>query len=85
MKSLKIKGIIKRGVGGAGDVLLSRGLSRSTISAEAFHGRVRNGIGCCVLAIVTSHSNPPVSLVALEGLCLEILNPLLSHLMCLYL
>jgi hypothetical protein len=29
-----------------GGDLLFRGLSRSTIGAEGFHGRVRDGIGC---------------------------------------
>src|ERR1700739_4907122 len=32
--------------GGPGGDLLCRGLSRSTIGAEGFHGRVRDGIGC---------------------------------------
>src|SRR5258708_27610961 len=31
---------------GPGGDLLFRGLSRSTIGAEGFHGRVRDGIGC---------------------------------------
>jgi hypothetical protein len=31
-----------------GGDLLSRGLSHSTIGAEGFHGRVRDGIGCRV-------------------------------------
>ena len=34
------------GVGGPGGDLLFRGLSRSTIGAEGFHFRVRDGIGC---------------------------------------
>ena len=34
------------GSGRPGGDLLSRGLSRSTIGAEGFHGRVRDGIGC---------------------------------------
>ena len=33
------------GLGGPGGDLLSRVLRRSTIGAEGFHGRVRNGIG----------------------------------------
>ena len=33
-------------VGRPGDDRLSRVLRRSTIGAEGFHGRVRNGIGC---------------------------------------
>src|SRR5260221_5987929 len=33
-------------VGRPGDDLLSRALGHSTIGAEGFHGRVRNGIGC---------------------------------------
>src|SRR5579864_1210080 len=32
---------------------LSRALRRSTIGAEGFHGRVRDGIGCLPLAIAT--------------------------------
>ena len=34
------------GFGRPGGALLFRGLSRSTIGAEGFHGRVRDGIGC---------------------------------------
>ena len=33
-------------VGRLGNDLLSRALGHSTIGAEGFHGRVRNGIGC---------------------------------------
>ena len=33
-------------LGGPGGVLLSHALGRSTIGAEGFHGRVRDGIGC---------------------------------------
>src|SRR5262245_43976399 len=33
-------------VGGPGGALLFRALRRSTIGAEGFHGRVRDGIGC---------------------------------------
>ena len=36
-----------------GDDRLSRVLRRSTIGAEGFHGRVRDGIGCLPLAIAT--------------------------------
>ncbi len=36
-----------------GDVLLSHTLRCSTIGAEGFHGRVRDGIGCRPLAITT--------------------------------
>ncbi len=39
-------------VGPGGD-LLSRALRRSTIGAEGFHGRVRDGIGCWPLAMTT--------------------------------
>ena len=42
--------------GRPGGVLLSRILRYSTISAEAFHGRVRDGIGCFILAITTRSS-----------------------------
>jgi hypothetical protein len=37
----------------SGGDLLFRGLSRSTIGAEGFHGRVRDGIGCWPLAMAT--------------------------------
>ena len=37
---------------------LSRALRRSTIGAEGFHGRVRDGIGCLPLAIATRSSDP---------------------------
>ena len=36
-----------------GGDLLSHALRRSTIGAEGFHGRVRDGIGCRTLAITT--------------------------------
>ena len=36
-----------------GGDLLSRALRRSTMGAEAFHGRVREGIGCSSLAMAT--------------------------------
>ena len=45
--------ISKRAFGRPGSDLLSRVLRRSTISAGAFHGRVRNGIGCSRSAITT--------------------------------
>ena len=32
---------------------LSRSLSCSTMGAEGFHGRVRDGIGCVILAMTT--------------------------------
>jgi hypothetical protein len=37
----------------SGGDLLFRGLSRSTMGAEGFHGRVRDGIGCGPLAMAT--------------------------------
>ena len=40
-------------LGRPGSDLLSRVLRRSTIGAGAFHGRVRNGIGCSRSAITT--------------------------------
>ena len=40
-------------LGKPGDDLLSRGLRRSTIGAGAFHGRVRDGIGCSRSAKIT--------------------------------
>ena len=36
-----------------GGDLLSRALRRSTMGAEVFHGRVRDGIGCINLAMTT--------------------------------
>lgn len=39
--------------GWPGGDLLSRALRRSTMGAEAFHGRVREGIGCSSLAMAT--------------------------------
>ena len=40
-------------LGRSGNDLLSHTLRCSTIGAEGLHGRVRNGIGCCPLAIIT--------------------------------
>ena len=40
-------------LGRPGSDLLSHALRRSTIGAEGFHGRVRDGIGCGALAITT--------------------------------
>ena len=42
--------------GGTGGDLLSRALRRSTIGAEVFHVRVRDGIGCFFLAIAARPS-----------------------------
>ncbi len=44
-------------VGRPGGDLLSHALRRSTIGAEGFHDRVRNGIGCRPLAITTKSSS----------------------------
>ena len=41
-----------------GGDLLSHALRRSTIGAEGFHGRVRDGIGCGPLAITTRPKKP---------------------------
>jgi hypothetical protein len=49
-----------RGLGRPGGDLLSRVLRRSTIGAEGFHGRVRDGIGC--IAPRNSHQ-------VIQGLC----------------
>src|SRR6267154_5447665 len=38
--------IVRGGLAGLGGDLLFRALRRSTIGAEGFHGRVRDGIGC---------------------------------------
>ena len=43
-----------------GDDRLSRVLRRSTIGAEGFHGRVRDGIGCLPLAIATRPCRDPL-------------------------
>ena len=48
-----------RVVGGPGGDLLSHVLRRSTIGAEGFHGRVRDGIGCGPLAMTTRSTNRP--------------------------
>ena len=42
--------------GRSGSDLLSRALRHSTIGAESFHVRVRNGIGCTPLARATGSS-----------------------------
>ena len=43
-------------LGGPGGDLLFHALGRSTIGAEGFHGRVRDGIGCFTLAMATRSS-----------------------------
>ena len=48
-----IKREVLRAFSRPGSDLLSRVLRRSTIGAGAFHGRVRNGIGCSRSAITT--------------------------------
>ena len=45
-----------RALGRPGSDLLSRALRHSTIGAEGFHVRVRNGIGCKPLARTTRSS-----------------------------
>ena len=48
-KTVSLEGILMKFVtllGRPGNDLLSRVLRRSTIGSGAFHGRVRNGIGC---------------------------------------
>ena len=45
-----------RATGRPGDDRLSHVLRRSTIGAEGFHGRVRDGIGCRPLAMATRSS-----------------------------
>ena len=44
---------VSQPLGRPGNDLLSRVLRRSTIGAGAFHGRVRNGIGCSHPGIIT--------------------------------
>ena len=45
--------ILSTALGKPGDDLLSRALRHSTIGAGAFHGRVRDGIGCGRSASIT--------------------------------
>jgi hypothetical protein len=47
---------VRAALGGPGGDLLSHVLGRSTIGAEGFHGRVRDGIGCRPLAMATRSS-----------------------------
>ena len=42
--------------GGPGDDLLSHRWACSTIGAQGFHGRVRNGVGWFTLAVITRPS-----------------------------
>jgi hypothetical protein len=51
----------------SGGDLLFRGLSRSTIGAEGFHGRVRDGIGCGPLAVATRPARGSVFCPPLAG------------------
>src|SRR5437762_13953035 len=43
---IQLPGWLEGGPARLGDDLLFRALRRSTIGAEGFHGRVRDGIGC---------------------------------------
>ena len=52
--------------GWPGGDLLSRALRHSTMGAEAFHGRVRDGIGCSSLAMATG---PPSRIRSLVHRC----------------
>ncbi len=54
--------------GRPGSDLLSRALRQSTIGAEAFHDRVRDGIGCSHFAI-TTRSAKHIFLCAIGILC----------------
>ena len=56
-----------------GDVLLSRALRRSTIGAEGFHGRVRNGIGC--IAPRYDHQAEPGTIPLGYASCVGTLGP----------
>ena len=51
--ALKERNTYDTALGKPGDDLLSRVLRRSTIGAGAFHGRVRDGIGCSRSANIT--------------------------------
>lgn len=76
-------------LGRPGGDLLSHALRRSTIGAEAFHGRVRNGIGCFALAIATRPSKdrrlvrprsaPGARQARLDDLGLEVVRPRRAH------
>jgi hypothetical protein len=57
-ESLRCKGSL---LGGPGGDLLSHALRRSTIGAEGFHGRVRDGIGWDTLAMTTRSSEQSVA------------------------
>jgi hypothetical protein len=48
---------------------LSRCLSSSTMGAEVFHGRVRDGIGCCNLAMTTGPPGRILGCWVLVELC----------------
>ena len=74
VKSVKISGLgltgfvkrafrclLFRALGRPGGDLLSHALRRSTIGAEGFHDRVRDGIGCGFLAITTRSSKRAVA------------------------
>jgi hypothetical protein len=55
--------------GRPGSDLLSRVLRRSTIGAGAFHGRVRNGIGCSHPAVTTRSAKRNVHACGFSGAC----------------
>ena len=48
-----MNGVLEDPAGWPGGDRLSRCLSNSTMGAEVFHGRVRDGIGCINLAMTT--------------------------------
>ena len=54
-------------LGRPGSDLLSRALRHSTIGAESFHVRVRNGIGCTPLASATRSPKREEGLKARAG------------------
>ena len=53
-------------LGRPGSDLLSRVLRHSTIGAEGFHGRVRNGIGCSPFATATRSSKRKENLKSVQ-------------------
>ena len=57
-------GEVKDPAGWPGGDRLSRCLSNSTMGAEVFHGRVRDGIGCINLAMTTG---PPGRILCGNG------------------
>jgi hypothetical protein len=58
-------------LGRSGSALLSRALRHSTIGDEAFHVRVRNGIGCYIFSKTTRSSKHTTTLTRLFRIIFE--------------